>query len=60
MKFNPNLPANLHNLIFFAGLDSEDDFDIDEFDIDTYGVGAVMPQDMPDFTFLADTESYGV
>jgi hypothetical protein len=53
MKFNPNLSVNLHNLIFFAGFDSEDN-------IDTYGVGAMMPQDMADFTFLDDTRSYRV
>jgi hypothetical protein len=28
--------------------------------IDEYGVGAMMPQDMPEATLLANTELYGV
>jgi|GEM_PF-6767722 hypothetical protein len=59
MKLNDYLSANLHNLIFFAESGNEDD-STDQSNIDTLGVGAVMPQDVPELTFLADTELYGI
>jgi hypothetical protein len=57
MKFNHHLPENLHNLIYFAALEEPED---DESNMDNFGVGAMMPQDMSDFTILAEPESYGV
>ncbi len=59
MKPNHNSPLNLQNLILFAEFRNTDDF-ADEWDIDTFGVGAVMPQDILGITFLTDSESYGI
>jgi hypothetical protein len=59
MKFNYYLLANLHNFISAVDVPSKDGF-VDDFNIDSFGVGAVMPQDMPTMSHLTDTESYGV
>jgi hypothetical protein len=59
MEFKHHLQASLHNLIYFA--ESEMTGDVgDQSNEDNFGVGAVMPQDMPENMFLAETESYGV
>jgi len=59
MKPNHNSPLNLHNLILFAEPQDTDGF-TDGCNIETFGVGAVMPQDFLDITFLNDSESYGI
>jgi hypothetical protein len=59
MEFKHHLQANLHNLIYFAELEIAGDVD-DQSNEDNFGVGAVMPQDMPEYMFLAEPESYGV
>jgi hypothetical protein len=59
MEFNSHLQANLHNLIYFAKPEMSGDAD-DQSNEDNFGVGAVMPQDMPEYMILADTESYGI
>jgi len=59
MKFKLNLSANLHHLIFFAEPKMMNETS-DQSDENSFGVGAVMPHDMPEFVFLADAESYGV
>lgn len=59
MKFNYYLLANLHDFISAVDAVCTDGF-VDEFNIDSFGVGAVMPQDMPIMSHLTDTESYGV
>jgi hypothetical protein len=59
MEFNPHLQANLHNLIYFVEPEMTRDMD-DQSNENNFGVGAVMPQDMPEYMFLAETESYGV
>ena len=59
MEFNYHLHANLHNLIYFAELEMSGDAD-DQSNEDNFGVGAVMPQDMPEHMFLTETESYGI
>ncbi len=59
MEFKQNLPANLHNLIFFAEPKFINETG-DQSDENSFGVGAVMPHDMPEFIFLADAGSYGV
>jgi hypothetical protein len=59
MEFKHHLPANLHNLIFFAEPEMMNETG-DQSDENSFGVGAVMPHDMPEFVFLVDTELYGV
>jgi hypothetical protein len=50
-----NLNHHLHDYFFT----SEPYLAEDVYDEDAYGVGAVMPQDMPEFTFLTEAELYG-
>jgi hypothetical protein len=59
MELKHHLQANLHHLIHFAEPEMTGDVD-DQSNEDNFGVGAVMPQDMPEHMFLAETESYGV
>lgn len=59
MEFNHHLPANLHNLIYFAEPEVTGEAD-DQSNEDNFGVGALMPQDMPGYMILTETESYGV
>jgi len=59
MELKLNLSANLHNLIYFAELEMMNQTD-DQSDESNFGVGAIMPHDMPEFILLADAASYGV
>jgi hypothetical protein len=59
MEFKHHSPANLHHLQYLAEPEMTSDID-DEYNEDSFGVGAVMPQDMPEYMILADTESYGI
>ncbi len=59
MKFSHQLQANLHHLTHLAKPEMTDDVD-NQSNEDYFGVGAMMPQDMPEYMFLAETESYGV
>lgn len=59
MKLNNYLLVSLHGFVSAHEATNADDM-ADECDIDTFGVGAMMPQDMLDATLLADTKSYGV
>jgi hypothetical protein len=53
MKFDPHMHANL---MYFVGVESVED----DYDEDSLGVGAMMPQDMPEYKYLAETEAYGI
>jgi hypothetical protein len=56
MELNYHFTKNLQNLLLnFIGTNSNE-----EDNIDGFGVGAIMPQDMPEKILLTNTESYGV
>jgi len=59
MKLNNYLLAGLHGFVSPNEASNADDT-ADECDIDTFGVGAMMPQELLGATFLADTKSYGI
>jgi hypothetical protein len=59
LEFNHHLEANLHHLIYLAESKMTGDVG-DQSNEDNFGVGAVMPQDMPVHMFLTETESYGI
>ncbi|MEQ1599986.1 MAG: hypothetical protein ABL880_11550 [Methylotenera sp.] len=59
MELMHHLQDNLHNLIYFVEREMTGDVD-DQSNEDNFGVGAVMPQDMPEHMFLTETESYGI
>ena len=59
MKLNNYSLASLHSFLSLNEASIVDDV-ADECDIDTFGVGAMMPQELLDATFLADTKSYGI
>ncbi len=56
MEFKYHFTENLQNLLLnFIGTNNND-----EDNIDGFGVGAMMPQDMPEGILLTNTELYGV
>lgn len=55
MKLKPHRHADL---LFLAELENADAKD--QYAEDSLGVGAMMPYEISDFMFLAETESYGI
>jgi hypothetical protein len=58
MEFNYDLQANLHHLIYSFAPENADAED--QFNEDCLGVGAMMPQELPESMFLAEPDSYGI
>jgi hypothetical protein len=55
MALNYQFAESLQNLFLnFTGTHSKEE------DIDGFGVGAIMPQELPDGILLTNTEQYGV
>ena len=59
MKLNNYSLASLHSFVSLNEASNADDA-ADECDIDSFGVGAMMPQGLLGVTFLTDTKSYGI